>query len=127
VDRSGGSSGGIDEGGSRGTSCSADGSGERGWCSDANGGSSIGNDCSDCSGGSIDGDNGSGDGAGASGGGDLRRHRFIVRPSGTELKLKAYVFAEGSQEEEASEEADRIMGELKSWLSHKKEEIEYNE
>lgn len=49
-------------------------------------------------------------------------HRFIIRPSGTELKLKAYVFAGGSRAGEAAALADAIMGELKGWLSDKKEE-----
>jgi len=49
--------------------------------------------------------------------------RFIVRPSGTELKLKSYVFAEGASQEEASEAADRILKGLQIWLNEKKEEI----
>ncbi len=50
-------------------------------------------------------------------------HRFIIRPSGTELKLKAYVFASGSQAEEAVAWAEKIMSELRGWLINKKEEI----
>ncbi|MGN0715177.1 MAG: phospho-sugar mutase, partial [Anaerovoracaceae bacterium] len=34
------------------------------------------------------------------------QHRFVIRPSGTELKLKVYVFAEGRNQEAASEAAD---------------------
>ena len=51
------------------------------------------------------------------------RHRFIVRPSGTELKLKSYVFAEGSGRKEAEEAADSILNALQTWLNKKKEEI----
>ena len=59
--------------------------------------------------------------------GRLCSHRFIVRPSGTELKLKSYVFAEGSCQEDAEEAADRLLKELQTWLNEKKEEIIYNE
>ena len=55
--------------------------------------------------------------------GRLCRHRFIVRPSGTELKLKSYVFAEGSSQEDADNAADFILRELQTWLNHRKEEI----
>ena len=51
-----------------------------------------------------------------------RQHRFVIRPSGTELKLKSYVFAEGRNQEEASEAADAILKELTAWLNMKKEE-----
>ena len=46
----------------------------------------------------------------------------IIRPSGTELKLKSYVFAEGQNQEDASEAADAILKELSAWLNMKKEE-----
>ena len=51
-----------------------------------------------------------------------RQHRFVIRPSGTELKLKSYVFAEGQNQEDASEAADAILKELSAWLNMKKEE-----
>lgn len=51
-----------------------------------------------------------------------RQHRFVIRPSGTELKLKSYVFAEGQNQEDASEAADAILKELTAWLNMKKEE-----
>ena len=54
--------------------------------------------------------------------GRCRQHRFVIRPSGTELKLKSYVFAEGRDQEEASEAADAILKELTAWLNMKKEE-----
>ena len=46
----------------------------------------------------------------------------MIRPSGTELKLKVYVFAEGQEQEAASEAADAILKELTAWLNRKKEE-----
>ena len=55
--------------------------------------------------------------------GRLCSHRFIVRPSGTELKLKSYVFAEGSCQEDAEEAADGLLKALQTWLNEKKEEI----
>lgn len=54
-------------------------------------------------------------------------HSFIVRPSGTELKLKSYVFAEGETNEEAETMADKILQELQNWLEKKKEENYINE
>ncbi|MGN1412905.1 MAG: phospho-sugar mutase [Anaerovoracaceae bacterium] len=58
--------------------------------------------------------------------GRCRQHRFVIRPSGTELKLKSYVFAEGQDQEAASEAADAILKELTAWLNMKKEEkIQY--
>jgi phosphomannomutase len=59
--------------------------------------------------------------------GRLRSHRFIVRPSGTELKLKSYVFAEGACQDAACDAADSLLKALQNWLSNKKEEIIYNE
>ncbi|MBR4862103.1 MAG: phospho-sugar mutase [Firmicutes bacterium] len=56
-------------------------------------------------------------------GGRSCSHRFIVRPSGTELKLKSYVFAEGSCQSDAEEAADGLLKELQTWLNEKKEEI----
>ena len=53
--------------------------------------------------------------------GHIGNHRFVVRPSGTELKIKSYVFAEGSSQEEASEAADRILRELSGWLDERAE------
>lgn len=50
-------------------------------------------------------------------------HRFVVRPSGTELKLKSYVFAEGTCQEAAENAADDLLRALQSWLSNRKEEI----
>ena len=55
--------------------------------------------------------------------GRLRSHRFVVRPSGTELKLKSYVFAGGSNQEDAEDTADGLLKELQTWLSNRKEEI----
>lgn len=55
--------------------------------------------------------------------GRLCSHRFIVRPSGTELKLKSYVFAEGSCHADAEDAADALLKELLTWLNDKKEEI----
>ena len=48
--------------------------------------------------------------------GSGRQHAFILRPSGTELKLKLYVFAEGASRQEACRTADRILAELKDFL-----------
>ena len=59
--------------------------------------------------------------------GRLRSHRFVVRPSGTELKLKSYVFAGGSSQEDAEDTADSLLKELQIWLNNRKEEITYNE
>lgn len=59
--------------------------------------------------------------------GRLCSHRFIVRPSGTELKLKSYVFAEGSCQTDAEDAADSILKALQIWLNERKEEIIYNE
>ena len=39
-------------------------------------------------------------------------HQFIIRPSGTELKVKIYAFAKGNSEEEADREVDRMIEEL---------------
>ena len=47
-----------------------------------------------------------------------RRHKFIIRPSGTELKLKIYAFAEGSSREEACRAAEAIIEEIKLFLIH---------
>ena len=55
--------------------------------------------------------------------GRLCSHRFVVRPSGTELKLKSYVFAEGACQEWAEDAADSLLKELQGWLSNRKEEI----
>ena len=49
-------------------------------------------------------------------------HRFVIRPSGTELKLKAYVFAGGQDEESASATADDILRSLMEWLGREKKE-----
>lgn len=54
-------------------------------------------------------------------------HRFVIRPSGTELKLKAYVFAVGESQEKASAAADGILKELMEWLNIKKGEKMQNE
>jgi len=50
-------------------------------------------------------------------------HRFVVRPSGTELKLKSYVFAEGTCQGDAEDAADSLLKALQTWLSNRKEEI----
>ena len=42
----------------------------------------------------------------------LGGHRIIIRPSGTELKIKAYIFAEGKTDLEAEETGIKI----KSWI-----------
>ena len=55
--------------------------------------------------------------------GRLCSHRFVVRPSGTELKLKSYVFAEGACQEWAEDAADSLQKELQGRLSNRKEEI----
>ncbi|MBR6528539.1 MAG: phospho-sugar mutase [Firmicutes bacterium] len=39
-------------------------------------------------------------------------HQFIIRPSGTELKVKIYAFAKGNSEEEADKVAARMVEEL---------------
>ena len=39
-------------------------------------------------------------------------HQFIIRPSGTELKVKIYAFAKGNSEEEADKEVEKMIEEL---------------
>ena len=48
--------------------------------------------------------------------GDGRVHRFILRPSGTELKLKMYVFAEGASRQAAGAKAAAMIEEIKRYL-----------
>ncbi len=52
-----------------------------------------------------------------------KNHRFIIRPSGTELKIKVYVFAFGENGKEAAEKAEKILDGLMTCLRHKKEEM----
>ena len=42
-------------------------------------------------------------------------HKIMIRPSGTELKLKFYVFAKGSGRDEAAATAEMILNELKEY------------
>lgn len=42
----------------------------------------------------------------------LKGHQFIIRPSGTELKVKIYAFAKGNSEEEADREVTKMIEEL---------------
>lgn len=55
------------------------------------------------------------------------KHRFVVRPSGTELKLKTYVFAEGGTGKLAAETAEKLSKALQEWLLKLKEEIQIYE
>ena len=47
-------------------------------------------------------------------------HRLIVRPSGTEPKLKVYIFARG----ESASEADENAQEIKAWTERFLREVE---
>ena len=44
-------------------------------------------------------------------------HQIIIRPSGTELKLKIYGFAKGASRAEALSNLDRLLGEVKQILT----------
>ena len=46
-------------------------------------------------------------------------HKIMIRPSGTELKLKFYVFAKGSGRDEAAATAEMILNELKEYTEKK--------
>ena len=39
-------------------------------------------------------------------------HQIIIRPSGTELKIKIYAFAKGKSQEEADKNIEKIMADM---------------
>lgn len=45
-------------------------------------------------------------------------HRVIIRPSGTELKIKIYAFARGRSKEEAINSLDALIRELEEFAAH---------
>lgn len=42
-------------------------------------------------------------------------HQIIIRPSGTELKLKIYAFAKGSSRQQALENLDVLLEQVRSF------------
>jgi phosphoglucomutase len=43
-------------------------------------------------------------------------HQVIVRPSGTELKIKAYIFARGISEEDTKENLEKLTAEIETFM-----------
>ena len=45
-------------------------------------------------------------------------HQVIIRPSGTEMKVKIYVYAKGETGQAAEENVEAIMGEVKAFIKN---------